>query len=89
MKLQTENFDVIKHRVEHFSREKMLHSPPWYLANKKTGPYMLREGVRRHIAAYIYYFILEKEKFETIDYAICIIPDNKKFNIPRIPNNFC
>lgn len=88
-KLQTENFDVIKYRVEHFSREKMLRSPLWYQANTKAGPYMIWESVRRHIAAYIYYFILEKEELEPISYAICMLPDDEKFNRSIIPNKFC
>jgi len=88
--LQTEYFDKIKERVENFSRKKMLLSPLLYLANKKTGPYMIRESVRRHIAAYIHYFILKKEKFESIsENAICMIPNDEQFNESKIPNNFC
>jgi len=88
--LQTKNFDIIKERSKNFSREKMLLEPLLYLANKKTGPYMLRESVRRHIAAYIHYFILRKEKFESIsNKAYCIIPNDEQFHETKIPKNFC
>ena len=88
--LQTKNFDIIKERAENFSREKMLLDPLLYLANKKTGPYMLRESVRRHIVAYIHYFILRKEKFESINNnAYCIISNEEQFYETKIPKNFC
>ena len=87
--LQTKNFDKIKNIVENFSRQKMLCSPLCYWANKKTGSYAIRESIRRHVAAYIHYFILEEEKFEPISNAICMIPDDEQFNIPIIPNDFC
>ena len=88
--LQTDNFDIIKERANDFSRKKMLLEPLLYLANKKTGPYMLRESVRRHIAAYIHYFILRKEKFESIsNNAYCIIPNDEQFYETKIPKNFC
>lgn len=84
--LQTKYFDEIKQRVERFSREEMLLTPLWYKADKKTGPYMIRESMRRHIAAYIHYFILKKETFKPIsNNAICQIPSNWRI----IPTNFC
>ncbi len=82
-------FDEIKKRSVGFSREKMLLTPLCYKANKKTGPYMIRESVRRHISAYIHYFISEREKFESLDNAICMIPDNEQYQFPEVPNDFC
>ncbi len=88
--LQTENFDEIKRRAENFSRKKMVSCPLLYMANKKTGPYMVLDSVRRHIAAYIHYFILENEEFEPIsENVFCMIPNDKKFNEFRIPTDFC
>ena len=75
--------------VENFSREEMIQSPLLYLANMKTGPYVIRESVRRHIAAYINYFILKKEKFEPIGNAICMVADDEQFCNSRIPKDFC
>ena len=87
---QTQYFDKIKERVENFSREKMLCTPLCYLANERKGPYAIRESIKRHIAAYIHYFILKAEQFEQIDNnAICMIPDDGQFNSPMIPNDFC
>ena len=87
--LQTKYFDRIKKMVENFSREEMIQSPLLYLANMKTGPYVIRESVRRHIAAYINYFILKKEKFEPIGNAICMVADDEQFCNSRIPKDFC
>lgn len=89
--LQKDNFDKIKDIVENFCLQKMLYSPLCYLANKKTGPYVIRESIRRHIAAYIHYFILKKEKFEPIvdKKAICMIPDDERYYNYEIPNKFC
>lgn len=87
--LQTKYFNEIKEIAKNFSKQKMLCSPLCYWANKKTGPYVIRESIRRHIAAYIHYFILEEEKLEPISNAICMIPDDEQFNTPIIPNDFC
>lgn len=87
--LQTDNFDIIKQIVENFSRDEMLKTSLCYMANKQDGPYMIRESVRRHIAAYIHYFILRKEKFEPIDNTICMCPIDEKFVKRIIPNESC
>ena len=87
--LQSANFDVIKTRTNEFSRTKMIETPLCYWANSKEGPYIIRESIRRHIAAYIHYFILKKEDFSPIEKnAICMITDDG-YSFPQIPYDLC